>query len=211
MANSKVSICNVSLASLGADSIRSFEEGNKRARMCQTFYEFSKNYLLSKFDWPFAKRYMELKPVDTSIIDVPPEVYAYHLPSDCKTARDIAPEGSSTYWETRGALLYCHRTPEMRVFLYYTSNVEDASLFTDTFAHLLSLMIAVKIAPSITQDKALTAAVGEQYRVEMLEAYESDANAGNVFRSHDEDPNNDSFVNPDLARFGTFTPGDSNV
>ena len=57
---SKIGICNLALAHLGADSIRSFEETNKRARMADVFFDQVRDYLLSKFDWPFfrmRKRY----------------------------------------------------------------------------------------------------------------------------------------------------------
>jgi hypothetical protein len=201
MASSKIGICNIALAMLGADAIRSFDEANKRARMCDVFYESTKNYLLAKFDWPFARKVAKLQAVDVDAlgITVPVGSYAYQLPSDCVTPRDVLPEGSKTPWKIMAKLLYC-RTPsgtDEEVLLQYTRKVVDASLFSDVFIDLLALGIAVRLSPSVTQDKKLTAELREQFAFEQLNAWESEANIGNSYRAHDETPANDPFVNPE--------------
>lgn len=210
MPNSKISICNLALAALGEDSIRSFDEDNKRSRMCDVFFESTKEYLLSKFDWPFACKLKKLQPVILPEDEVPYGEYGYQIPSDCKTPRDIHPRGGRDYWVVRGQVLFCKIPPETDssgvranrdVQLYYTYNNVDASQFTDTFATLLYIAMAVRMAPSLTQDKDLTRALAAQYQVEMREAWESDANIGNDYRAHDEDPNNDTFVHPDIATY----------
>jgi hypothetical protein len=59
------------------------------------------------------------------------------------------------------------------------------------------LGIAVRLSPSVTQDKKLTAELREQFAFEQLNAWESEANIGNSYRAHDETPANDPFVNPE--------------
>ncbi len=197
MPNSKISICNLALASLGEDSIRSFDEDNKRARMCDGFYEQAKDYLLSKFDWPFARKLKELKEVVLPDEEIPDGEYAYQLPADCKTPRDLYPAGSRDYWRIAGRVMFCRKSPEDDIRLYYTQAVTDVTQFSDSFATLLYLLIAVRMSPAITQDKSLTQALSQQYQVEMREAWESDANIGNDYKPYDGDANNDTFVNPD--------------
>jgi len=195
MAVSKIHICNLALACLGEDAIRAFDESNKRSRMCDVFFDSLRDYLLTKFDWPFAKRFIQLQPLDG--VTMPAGKYAYQLPSDCRNVRDLDPPGSKDYWEVFDQQLVCKKTPEETVFIYYTAKVEDVAKFTDTFATMLYLLMAVRMGPVITQDKKLVESLLNQYRMEQAEAWESEANEGNDYRSHDEDPNNDPFVYPD--------------
>lgn len=199
MASSKIGICNLALAHIGAESIRSLDETNKRARMADVFYDSSRDYLLSKFDWPFARAVMNLQQAVIPDDQALPNLYPYVIPSDCKTPRELWPAGSKNYWEVLGDFIYC-RIPsasETPVILIYTKQVTDSTKFTDTFRTVLALLIAVRMAPSITQDKALTNALFSQYMAERNDAHESDANIGNTYREYDEDPNNDTFVYPD--------------
>lgn len=202
MAVSKIEICNIALGMLGADSIRSFDERNKRARMADVFFDFTRDYLLSKFDWPFAKKYIKLQPLDdTQVVtdDIPEGVYRYALPNDCHTPRDLEPKGSKDRWYVMGRAVYCEVDPDSNdeVYLYYTSVTLDTAKYPSVFNNLLALGLAVKMCPSITQDKALTSALQDQFIVEQQNAWESEANVGNEYREFDEDPNNDSFVYPD--------------
>lgn len=194
MAYSKVNISNQALALMGAAPIRDFTENNKRARMADVLFEPSRDLLLSKFDWPFARKYKELNQLDLSAEDTPWGEYGYSLPSDCITPRDIWPKGSNDSWHIIGEVLFCNQDA---VGLFYTGRVDSAAKYSDTFADLLALRMAVKMCPAITQDKRLTAELKQQYKEETFEAWETDANIGNDYRAYDEDPNNDTFVDPD--------------
>lgn len=196
MAYSKVNISNMSLALVGAAPIRDFTENNKRARMCDVLFEPTANLLLNKFDWPFARKFAELNQLDMSAEDIPYGSYGYQVPNDCRVPRDIYPPGSRDYWEVLGEVIFCEQTV---VGLYYTAQVDSPAKYSDTFADLLSLALAVKICPAITQDKKLTAELKEQYRVTVVDAWETDANIGNSYREYNEDPLNDTFVNPDIS------------
>ena len=199
MAVSKIEICNVALAALGADAIRSFDEKNKRARMADVFFDFTRDHLLAKFDWSFARKYAKIQPL--SGVTTPEGLYAYQIPNDCHTPRDIAPRGSKTRWMVMGNVLYCETDPDsgMDVMLYYTYRVIDTSKFPSVFNDLLALGLAVKMGPAITQDKALVGVLTDQFRLEQQNAWEFSANIGNDYREFDEDPNNDSFVYPDAV------------
>jgi len=203
MSASKIEICNIALAMLGADSIRSFDEKNKRARMADVFFDFTRDYLLAKFDWPFARKLAKIQPLDVASnkLTVPAGWYPYQLPNDCHTPRDLHPYGTDRKWHIMNDVLYCEVSPDVDedLLLYYTSKNIDVSKYSFTFNNLLSLGLAVKMCPAITQDKALTNALTEQFAVEQINAWESEANIGEDYRTHDEDPNNDSFVNPDGA------------
>ena len=159
------------------------------------------------FDWPFARRFAKLQPLDNEITIggitterlVPEGMFAYQLPSDCHNPRDLHPRGSKEPWDVMEDVFYCEIDPESGadVLLYYTAAEVDVSKYSRTFANLLALGLAVKMCPSVTQDKGLAAQLGEQFVGEQRDAWESDANIGNNYREPDEDPNNDSFVYPD--------------
>lgn len=199
MAHSKVGICNMALAILGADAIRAFDEKNKRARMADVFFDITRDYLLSVFDWPFARSIIQLQEVDTPDIEVPDWATVYNYPSDCRSPRDILPSGSRTRWEVIGNYILVEpaRSLESERHLKYTKSEVDTSMYSDTFVNLLALSLAVRMCMPITQDKVLAKELKDQLRIEQLNAWESDANMGNDYRAHDEDPNNDTFVNPE--------------
>jgi len=201
--HSKVGICNQALAILGADLIRDFDESNKRARMSSTLYETQKDYLLTKYDWGFAKKFKQLNQLDLDDDVVPTGMYPYQLPSDCRMVRDVYPRGTRDKWYVMQRVLYSSidsTAPNTDpISIFYTSNDTPVNEFTDTFADILALRLAIKMGPSITQDKTLVRALAEQYKIDIHEAVEPDANQGNYYREPDEDPNYDSFVNPDYA------------
>jgi len=192
MAISKIQICNLALASLGEDSIRSFDENNKRARLCDIFYNITRDYLLSKFDWPFARTFTYLNEVIVEH-DVPEGMRVFQLPNDCENPRDISPLGSRQKWYIQADKLY---TNIEKVGLYYTKKEVNQALFSSTFSNLLALGISVRICPPITQDKQLAKDLHTQYNILQAETWESDANIGNNWEP-DDDHNNDTFVYPD--------------
>ena len=194
MSMSKIQICNLALASLGEESIRSFDEGNKRARLCDVFYNITRDYLLSKFDWPFARTFKYLNEV---IIEheIPEGLRVFQLPADCETPRDVHPLGTAQKWYIQGDKLY---TRLERAGLYYTKRETNISLFTSTFSNFLSIGLAVRLCAPITQDKQLAQDLTKQYRLMQTETWESDANIGNTWEP-DDYPHNDSFVHPGLS------------
>lgn len=199
--HSKIDICNMALAYVGESPIRSFTESNRRARMCDIIFDAMRDYLLAKFDWPFARSFATLKQIsaadlkDKGIV-VPERECVYQLPEDCATPRDLYPYGSKQFWYIAQDRLYCLRENAQ---LRYTRKEVYPEHYSYTFSSLLSLGVAVRLAPTSTQDKSLTSTLYRQFRAEQAEVMESDANIGNEYREYDEDPNNDTFVSPDLA------------
>ena len=80
------------------------------------------------------------------------------------------------------------------VSVYYTRKEVNVVMFSATFSTALSVLLAYRMCPSITQDEALTKALFEQYKMEVSEFAANDANEGNDYIPFDTDPNNDSFV-----------------
>ena len=200
---SKVAISNIALARLGADSIRSFSESNKRARMCDILFDSIRDDLLERFDWPFAKRFVQLNEV-TITDPIPTGMVVYQLPNDCKKPRDIHPVGSKIPWFVQNNQLY---TQLSEVYLYYTALTVDTALFSSVFANLLALGMASQMCMAITHDAKMAKQLIALFDNSQYSAWEVDANIGSDYQVGDSDPENDTFVNPDgsLAALNSAT------
>ena len=209
-AYSAVDICNQALAMVGGEFIRALDSSTKRSRACSVFYPMLRDYLLVRLDWPFAKKLGLLKPLDEDQpirvglnvqikTQIPEGWYAYQLPNDCAAPRDLHPPGSKERWKQFQRTILAKQSPEQEPKLYYTAFVTDTSLFSLTFVNLLSLGIAARLAPSIAQDQALTSNLHNQWLNEQYTVFADDANIGEDYRTRDEQPLNDSFVDPWLG------------
>jgi len=196
---SEVDICNIALHAVGAEAITSLDADKKGARACNSFYAISRDYLLSAFDWSFARKFKNLTVIDTPTEEVPEGYFVYQLPTDCEIVRKLWPYQQRDRWEIMGDKLWSVREDE--VGLYYTTTSTNTHLFSTAFSHLLAIAISVRLAPIVAQDETLAGKLFEQFLVQQAEAYAIDANASNNYRSYDETPENDTFVNPDLAGF----------
>lgn len=201
-AYSDVDICNIALAYIGADSIRSFDETNKRSRLCGIFFPSMRKMLLDGFDWPFARKLAALAAAPTTVT-TPPGWYAYALPSDCSRVRDLYPPGSRDPWELIGRYLHCAMSENVHV--YYTVKEIETARFSEAFSQLLALGVAVRLCMPITQNRDLYKSLAEEFRVMKMEVWEAEANTGNSYRAYNENPDNDTFVNNEVQDAFNYT------
>ena len=205
---SAVDICNMALAMVGANLIRSLDEDNKRARTCAVFYPMTRDYLLDRFDWNFARKMAYLQPLsEERVIGRPPVIsgsipdgwYAYQQPHDCITPRDVHPPGSqkTAKWKKFQNMILTVLPPETKPRLYYTCAVESTALFSPSFCTLLATGLALKLAPALAKDQQMTQSLLQQWKMEQAEVFGDDASTGDEYREHDERPEVDTFVYPD--------------
>jgi hypothetical protein len=208
MSEAKLSICNMALAALGEEAIRSFDENNKRARQVYIFFDLAHNKLLSKYNWNFARRMRILQPlaVDSPMyiaLHLPETAYAYPLPEDCLVARYLWPPNRRIGWETQGRNLICAISSDdgIPIRLVYTAKISDTSLLSEGYRIALSLSIALLMAPAY--DKKMVNAIMPAAQLAEIEAINQSAQQHNTAYDYARDPNNDSFINPDAS---TYTP-----
>jgi len=194
MAYSKVDICNTALALLGESPIRSLEDENTRASLCNQMYAPVRDYLLFKFDWGFARRLSKLQRLLD--FETPPLIYPYEIPANCRIVRELYPHGSREWWEVMGRVFLCRKFEN--VYIYYTTNDAPETHFSDAFAFLFSLGLAVKLGPPLTQNNQLSDSLFKQFKIEEREAWAADADQSNDYKPIDGLPEYDTFVNPDL-------------
>jgi hypothetical protein len=161
--SSVVYICNLALANVGADDIRSLDEASTEARVCKRFYEHARDVLLQSYPWIFAGKTASLGPITN---DKPGEWrYGYQKPSDCLKIRYIRDQYSETDYcrqtvqqqiqnpyELEGKNLYCNLSP---CFLRYTRRVTDPTLFGPLFIDALAASLSARIAFPITKDMGI--------------------------------------------------------
>lgn len=78
---SAADICNVALGILGVSPIMSLDQRVPEAEACARLYPFTRDAILSEFNWRFATREARLNPVDEEILG--PWHYVYSYPMDC--------------------------------------------------------------------------------------------------------------------------------
>ena len=215
MANySEVDIVNMALAMLGANTIRSLNEDNKRARLASIFYPMIRDYVLARFDWPFAKKFETLKmfEADTdremrALIDteVPDGWYPYAKPADCLAPRDVHPIGSREKWIVVRNAILLRRQPDTEPKLWYTAECENTTKFSMQFIYILSLGLASKLASSVAVNVDMAESIVQQWQIEQAIGFGDDANIG---EEPDPDGNArlDTFNEPDMAGYNYIPP-----
>jgi len=155
MATESVDIANKALLELGSDTIDALTDDNNRARVCNEFYEQSRNevLVLTRSGWNCAKKRIELS-VDNS---VPVFDYAnkFRLPDDC--LRVLYPSDTNGHpvridWERRGDYLLIN---DSSCFLVYIQELEDVKKMSPLLITAISLQLAVHISIRLKQSSTL--------------------------------------------------------
>ncbi|KKM95862.1 hypothetical protein LCGC14_1183830 [marine sediment metagenome] len=144
---SETSICNMSLAKLGANKIPDGQtvEGSAtlEAVQCRLHYEQTRDALVRSHSWRFAAARKALSTTTTPAFEWD---YAFDLPDDFLAMRSIyenrfSGENFRSY-ALEGSLLL---TDENAMSIRYTKNVTDVTEFDSLFIEVLVLQLALKL------------------------------------------------------------------
>lgn len=141
-------ICNMALVSVGQEPIMSFDDQDKRARLCKQLYEQVKKSLLRSYSWTFAVRRARLAMEQ----DAPAfgHAHSFRLPSDCLRIVEMDTQGLPFNLEGGGILTDAHE-----VKLRYVADIEDATAMDAQFVEVLANQIACAIVTPLTADAQL--------------------------------------------------------
>lgn len=183
MLSSKLDIWNMAIGHLGQSiEIGSETENTAAARACRRFYDSCREDVLRKAPWPFAKRYVLLAQV-ISTVPATEFKYAYRYPANALMVRRIL---NGTFRvedmqsripyrimsDDQGRMIMCDVAPltvptdatKSSPWIEYTVNAVDETKFSSDFAKALSYCLAVDIGPRIAGDKSkLRDAAGALY------------------------------------------------
>lgn len=192
---SEVEICNIALTRLGADSIRSFDEDNKRARLSQIMYKHIRDLFLEDYEWTFNTKYKQLALLSGE--EHPQFSFIYSVPSDCFYARQLLDSNgtisSKVKWEVYSKKI---ATNVENAWLRYSLMITATGFFPMYFVEAVAAQVAAELAPAIVQDKNRYNALLKIAEARLYQARDKDAELGIEYLFRDNDPENDTFVNP---------------
>ena len=204
-----VSICNLALTRIGAQTINDLEEASSAARHCKALYEPTRDSLLENRPWRFARSRASLAALVVAGADKPREwSQVYALPSDCLKPLYIEPASAGTiplhrdcytgseYWrqqipdatppfEVRAGRQIM--TDEEDAVLIYTARIEDPTRYDPLFVEALSWRLAGDLASALKGDMRRREEAWGAAQVAINEAAASDARGATTRVQRDAD------------------------
>lgn len=149
MANSNtstVSICNVALASLGANLINSLDEQTNEATLCNATWDNARRSTLRAHPWNFSIKRLELAP-DTNA-PVWGFKYSFTLPADLLRLIQVK-DGIEYKVEGRKIL-----SDNNVCFIKYVYDNEDVTSWDDMFKDLMAVRMKMELAYGVTKSSS---------------------------------------------------------
>jgi len=176
-----VSICNIALRRLGAETIDSLSDDTNRARLMNELYDDIRKQVLKSSKWSFASKRVKL-----SANAVTPGFefsHSFDLPADYIIAKS---EYNKIPIQREGRYILANADS---IELKYIYNEDDPDFFEPEFIKIFYLSLAVEASYSLVQDKKLK----NDLAVELKLALE-DARFDNAKESTPEEFEIDTFI-----------------
>jgi hypothetical protein len=203
MATSKVALCNAALSELKENQITSLTEDSEPARLCNIFYDITRDEVLTDHPWNFAIKRFALSLLATS------PLYgfesAFQLPGECLrildtdldetfTARDIATgfftgDFQSQMWAVEGRTLVANSTT---IKARYIQRVDDPQQHSPQFDEAFTYKMASKLAYPLTGDLEI--------KVTFIQIYSAAIRAARSLDSQENSVDNEPEHSWELAR-----------
>jgi hypothetical protein len=164
MAASEVQICNLALSHIRSQKfIESLDENTEEAVVCRLHYADTRDLVLRRADWPFARKRRVLAQTGT-----PPTEwgYSYALPADCIAVRAVS-DGlrTRTFDLENKYAIENDGTGSLKVILMdvddailiYTMQAKDPVIYPPEFVEALSWKLAAEICRPLDRDAAVCA------------------------------------------------------
>lgn len=173
MASSDVEIANIALVLCGADTITSFSDTARRARVCLSQYANERDATLRAYPWNFAVKRVQLAP------QVPAPSFgwqnAFTVPGDNLRILTID-DGKTDYDVESGVILADTSLLNVR----YIARIEDPTKYDSLFVQALGARLAYRISFELVQSAAHRDGLWEAYRRTLKEARAIDAQEGRI-------------------------------
>lgn len=179
---SEVAICNRALGKLGAETIITLDDDNKRARTMKVAFEAVRDAELRRHRYKFSIKRRSL----AALAETPAFEYAYQyqLPIDYLRlieGGDIVQLVDLTDFRGGGAALYSveggkiltNLPPPLKV--RYIARITDASLFDACFAESLASRLAYETCELITQSDSKRQLAAADYKTALSEGIRAGA------------------------------------
>jgi len=185
--SSVVEICNMALGWIGADRITSLDDNSEQAVLCKLNYATSRDTVLESREWTFAVKRFSLTPTG-----VTPEFNwgnAFSLPTEILRVISVEREsvvGSNELtsnfveheqmnWVREGnEVLSDWDSIKIRAII----RIEDTTLFSPSFVHVLAARLAADLCIPITRSKTLQQQMFALYGAKLDDAAATDGMQG---------------------------------
>jgi len=176
-----VSICNIALRRLGAETIDSLSDDTNRAKLMNELYDDIRKQVLKSSRWSFASKRVSL--AANAVTPGFEFSHSFDLPTDYIIAIS---EYEEVAIQREGAYLLANADS---LKLKYIFDEEDPENFEPEFIKILYLSLAVEASYSLVQDKKLK----NDLSIELKAALE-DARYDNAKESTPEEFEIDTFI-----------------
>ena len=174
----EVSICSNALRRLGDDPITSLTDDTERARLCNSFYEDSRDAVLRSHPWNFAITRASLAKLSTA----PAYGFAnqFALPTNPYCLRVLGMEYEDYIFKvenvaTHGRVLL---TDEATANILYVARITDTNLFDAMFVDVLTQKLAVDLAYPVTNSTTLQTQMQKVFEKKLSAARSIDGQEG---------------------------------
>jgi len=153
----KLDICNIAISRIGQTQITSLSEDDKKARLCNVFFDHVRDALLQDQWWSFATKRQTL-----ALLTETPDSgfdYYYQIPTDCIEPRYLVDE--TILYEIEGDKVATDSTDDIE--LVYTFRETDTTKFSSQFRDLLSYKLALELVLPITKDMDMRDRIERDY------------------------------------------------
>jgi hypothetical protein len=145
MGTSTVGICNLALSRIGVPPIGAITENSVAARLCNRFYEYTRDATLVAANWNFASDFIELAEV-TSSVNLPDKwQYAFQKPVGCLKLQSL--QDPESEFRVVGDKVFTNVNP---CLAYVTNLIEDPAKFAPMFVQAMSCLLAAEISQPVT-------------------------------------------------------------
>ena len=157
-------ICNTALNHIGKGTVTSVSDQNELGRTLKIHYDMQRRWLLTEYNWGFARRTEKLSWLD---VKVPGWDYVYAYPNDCLMVRQVYNEETGSVENPYDIVNINDNTKAIvcnlaGAYIDYTYDVKDVDIFSPDFQTALSYFVAGAIALPL----AGSAAMGQQMKNE---------------------------------------------
>lgn len=171
---SEVDICNLALVKIGEGTIIALSEDSKAGRLCNLFYNDTRDEILREHPWNFATKRVELaKLLTTPSFEFDAE---FQLPSDLlkiiKTDDNLLP------YRIEGKKLLINNDS---VKIEYIARISDTTQFDSLFVVALWMRMASHLAFNLSDNNSLSVAMEQQSRAKVKQARTMDGQEGTPY------------------------------
>jgi len=152
MALTEEAICNMALGHLGGLRITDLDvDDSTEAELCNDNYEYCRDFVLESRDWTFARKRDEIT-IDGSAPDFEWKS-RFARPADCITLRRLSNDPTDMEkaepYELEGSWIL---TDTNVLYVIYTEQIIDVTLFSPAFTRALVYFLASVMASALTDN-----------------------------------------------------------